>query len=281
MPTPITTTAASRRRACTAATATTRGYANSATGFATNVAYSTNGGSDTAYFFDSPGNDTYYAYADYNGTRQAGGGHVRQLRRRVRQLGQRLRHERRLLDQRRQRHGLFLRFAGQRHVLCLRRLQQQRQAVGGHVRQLRGYANSATGFATNVGNATYGSGDTAYFEIRAGNDTFYAYANYLSSGQTYAGMNGSGYANLAKGFSTMIGTATYGTGDVADLYDSRGNDALYTDAAIAQLYGGNYSEQASDFSVVNAFGTMGGVNTHTAGPDAVSYQLRLDGTWVS
>ena len=87
---------------------------------------------DTAQFFDSPGNDTFYAYADYNNSGQPLAGMVRQ---RVFQLGQRLRHQHRLFDQRRQRYGLFLRFAGQRHVLCLRGLQQQRQALGGHVRQ--------------------------------------------------------------------------------------------------------------------------------------------------
>ena len=125
MPTPITTTAASRRRACTAG----GGFANSASGFGTNVGYATNGGSDTAYFFDSPGNDTFYAYADYATSGKPSAGMYGGLRRRICQLGQRFRHERRLCDQRRQRYGLLLRFAGQRHVLCLRRLRQQRQAV--------------------------------------------------------------------------------------------------------------------------------------------------------
>ena len=257
----------------------TSGYANSATGFSTNVAYSTNGGSDTAYFYDSPGNDTYYAYADYNGTgKQAagmygsyGGGFANSASGFGTNVG--------YSSNGGSDAAYFYDAAGSNTFYADADSNGSGQQSAGMYGT--GYANSATGFATNIATATYGSGDTAYFEDAAGSNTFYAYANYLSSGQTYAGMNGSGYANLAKGFSTMIGTATYGTGDVVDLYDSRGNDALYTDAAIAQLYGGNYSEQASDFSVVNAFGTMGGVNTHTAGPDAVSYQLRLDGTWVS
>ena len=113
------------------------GYSNMASGFGTNVAYATDGGSDTALFFDSPGNDVFYAYADYNNSGKQlagmygsyGGGYL--------QLGQRFRHEPRLRDRGRQRYGRVLRLAGQRRVLCLRRLQQQRQATGGHVRQLR------------------------------------------------------------------------------------------------------------------------------------------------
>ncbi len=257
----------------------TSGYANSATGFSTNVAYSTNGGSDTAYFYDSPGNDTYYAYADYNGTgKQAagmygsyGGGFANSASGFGTNVG--------YSSNGGSDAAYFYDAAGSNTFYADADYDGSGQQAAGMYGT--GYANSATGFATNIATAIYGSGDTAYFEDAAGSNTFYAYANYLGGSQTLAGMNGSGYANLAKGFSTMIGTATYGTGDTADLYDSRGNDALYTDAAIAQLYGGNFSEQASGFAIVNAFATLGGVNTHTAGPDALSYQLRLDGTWVS
>ena len=89
-----------------------RRYSNSASGFGTNVGYSTDGGSDTAYFYDSPGNDTFYCVRRLQQQRQAVGRHVRQLRRRLFQLGQRLRHQRRLFDQRRQRYGRLLRLAG-------------------------------------------------------------------------------------------------------------------------------------------------------------------------
>ena len=90
------------------------GFANSASGFGTNLGYSTNGGSDTAYFFDSQGNSTYLCLRRLRNQRQAIIGHVRHLRglRRVRQRGQRLRHERRQFDRRRQRYRLPLRFAG-------------------------------------------------------------------------------------------------------------------------------------------------------------------------
>ena len=90
---------------------------------------------------------------------------------------------------------------------------QQRPALGGHVRQLRRlrpYSNLANGFGTNVGYSTNGGSDTATFFDSAGNDTFYAYANYNNSGQPLAGMYGSyngfgAYSNLADGFGTNLG----------------------------------------------------------------------------
>ena len=274
--------------------------ANAASGFATNAGYASNGGSDTAYFFDSPGNDTFYAYADYNRQRQAVGGHVRQLRRRVFQFGQRLRHRCRLFDHWRQRYGLFLRLAGQRHVLCLRGLPitaaSRWRACTAATPASAAYSNSASGFATNIGYSTSGGNDTAYFYDSPGNDTFYAYGDYNSSGRPLAGMYGSyrladiptrptasaptsafrpqrrqryghffdspgnatfyayadynssgrslagmygsyagfgAYSNLAGGFGANLGYATSGGNDTADLFGSSGNsssNALYTDA---------------------------------------------------
>ena len=116
-----------------------------------------------------------------------------------------------------------------------------------------GYCNLASGFGSNVGYSTSGSTDTAEFFDSAGNATFYAYANYNNSGQPLAGMYGAGYSNAANGFGTNLGSSTSGGNDTADLFGSSGSNTLYTDAAIALLYGSNYAEQASGFQVVNAY----------------------------
>ena len=95
-------------------------------------------------------------------------------------------------------------------------------------------------------------------------------------------MYGTGYSNLASGFGTNVGSVTGGNA-TADLYGSSGNNALYTDAAIALLYGnntsGNYAEEASGFQAVNAF-AQGGTNTQTKGLDPLAYQLNDPGDWV-
>ena len=226
------------------------GYSNSASGFGTNIGYSTNGGSDTAAFFDSPGNDTFYAYADYNNSGQQlagmygsyGGGYSNSAKGFATNVG--------YLDQRRQRYGRLLRLAGQRHVLCLRGLQQQRPAVGGHVRQLR--------------RRVFQLGQRLRHECRLLDQRRQRYGRLLRlAGQRHvlclrelqqqrprplAGMYGSyggGYSNSATGFGTNLGNSTNGGSDTADLFGSSGNDTLYTDLAIARFTGTNYSEQAS------------------------------------
>jgi hypothetical protein len=72
-----------------------------------------------------------------------------------------------------------------------------------------------------------------------------------------------------------------GGSDTANLYDSASANDLYTDAAIASLYGTGFGAQVDGFGVVNAYGQSGVVNKHAAGPDPLVYQLNLFGTWVS
>ena len=280
--------------------------------------------------------------------RQAGGRHVRKLRRRVRQFGQRIPDRRRLFDQRRQRYGVPVWLAAERYVLRLCAITAIRgrpsagmfggapgtpghdggfaesasgfgtnlgYAIGGGSDTAYfydspgndtfyaygdydnsgetsagmfgsfggGYANEATGFGTNVGISTEGGSDTAYFYDSPGNDTFYAYANFNNSGRTSAGMYGSyggGYANSASGFAANIGNSAEGGDDTAYLFGSSGKNALYTDLAIAELYGSSYGEQASGFGLVNASAPASGVNTHLEGPGALDYQLNLIGLWA-
>jgi hypothetical protein len=70
-----------------------------------------------------------------------------------------------------------------------------------------------------------------------------------------------------------------GGSDTAKLYDSASANDLYTDAAIASLYGADFGAQVDGFGVVNAYGQSGVVNKHASGPDPLVHQLNLFGTW--
>ncbi len=98
------------------------------------------------------------------------------------------------------------------------------------------------------------------------------------------GAYGGGYSDSAVGFAADLGFSANGGTDTAYLYgSSTGSNTLYTDAAIAELYGSNYGQQASVFAVVVATGGTGAgvVNTDIKGLAAPTYQLYLVGTWVA
>ena len=168
------------------------------------------------YFYDSPGNDTFYAYADYNSSgKPAAGmyGQLRQLRQRLCQRGQRLRHERRLLRPT---------AAAIRPISTIRRATTPtlptpittaagKPSAGMTGSYGGGYSNSASGFGTNVGYSSNGGSDTAYFYDSPGSNTFYAYADYQRQRPAVGGdvrQYGGGYANSATGFATNIAYAT-------------------------------------------------------------------------
>jgi hypothetical protein len=266
------------------------GYSNTAKGFATNIGSSSGGG--TAGFFDSPGNDSFYAYADYNTTGQTlagmygnygsyAGGYSNSASGFATNLA--------YSTNGGSDTAAFFDSPGNDTFYAYADYNKSGQTLAGmygsYGSYASGYSNSAKGFSTNLAYSTNGGSDTAVFFDSPGNDTFYAYADYNNGGQTLAGMYGSygnyasGYSNSAKGFGTNIGLSGNGGSDTASLYDSPGNDTLYTDAAIASLYGDNgaYVEQAIGFAVVNAFGTAGGVNTKGVG--SVNYQLNYFGKW--
>ncbi len=84
----------------------------------------------------------------------------------------------------------------------------------------------------------------------------------------------------------LVGYSTNGGNDRADLFGpsaSGSSNALYTDTAIAELYGtenGNsYTEEASGFPFLSAV-AQGGTNTGTSGPDPLKYQLNALGDWL-
>ena len=223
------------------------GYSNSASGFGTNIGNSTNGGNDMAGFFDSPGNDTFYSYTDYNNSGQQlagmygsyGGGYSNSAKGFGTNVG--------FSSNGGSDTAVFYDSLGNDHLLCLRRLPEQRPAVGGHAAEPAVRIPTRPGASPRiVAYSTAGGSDTAEFFDSPGNDTFSAYANYNGSGQTLASMYGS-YALPAAIPTRPAVSARWsaisinGGNDTANLYGSPGNDTLYTDAAIASLYGDNGS----------------------------------------
>jgi hypothetical protein len=253
------------------------GYSNSASGFATNVGVSTNGGSDTAGLFDAAGNDTFFAYSKNAGKPLAGMhnaaysysnmaigfasniGHAAHASDRADLYdttgnatffsydsygGQELSG---MHDPAYSYSNMAFGFGtnvgsstngssaradfydslGQASFYAYANYNNSGQPLAGMLGN--GYSNSASGFATNVATATSGgSSDTAAF---FGSGQYYYSANYNNSGQPLAGMYAAGYSNSASGFGANLDNGT------ASPSDSPAKNTLYTDLAIAQLYG--------------------------------------------
>ena len=262
---------------------------NTATGFGTNVATTTSGSQRygcllrrarqqlVLFLRRLPGGTRYF------GSWPAIGRHVRQ---RLFQLGQGICHEHRLCDRRRHRYGRLLRFAGDDTFYAFADYEGSGKQLAGMLGGYGGgYSDLAKGFGTNVAYATNGGTDLAAFFDSPDTDTFYAYADYNSGGQTLAGMYGlgGGYTDSATGFQTVDGISSSGGSDTATLVTGSGSNTLYTDGAIAALFGndGSYAEQTFGFPTVTANGSAGEANTQITGATAPSYQLNLAGTWDS
>ncbi len=261
-------------------------YANSASGFATNLATSTASSSDTAYFYDSQGGATYYAYGDYGASGKPAAGMYGSYggaayANSAWGFGTNVGNSTAGTSDA----AYFYDSPGNDTFYAYADYQGSGRQFAGMYGGVPGtpglgggYANSATGFDTNVGYSTGGS-DAAYFSDASGTGTFYAYANHAASGQSLAGMYGSGFSNSAVGFATNVGSSTSGS-DTAYLYGPpSGSDTLLLDAAMAELYGSSFEEQASGFGAVYAEGGSGAVNTYTQDAYFLDYALSLVGPW--
>jgi hypothetical protein len=185
------------------------GYSNSAKGFLTNAGYSTNGGSDTASFFDSPGNDTFYSYADYNGTGKQlsgmlgsyGGGYSNSASGFATNKG--------YSTNGGSDTAVFFDSTGNDVFSAYGNYNgtgKQYATMTG-----TGYANSATGFATDQGESVNGGSDTANLYNTSAADTLYT---DLAIAQLYA--NSGAYGEAVSGFADVN---VYGTGGGTNTHD--------------------------------------------------------------
>ena len=251
------------------------GYANSVSGFGTNIGNEeVSGGSDTAYLYDSQGGAMFSASASNYGGKPSSGmngsGTVNLALGFATNVGYAFKAGDTAYFYDSPGSNTFYVYPGQ-------------ESAGMYGSYGGGYANSASGFTNNIGYATSTS-DTAYlYGSPTESNTYYAYAN--SGGQSVAGIYGAGYSSSANGFTTNLGYSTSGS-DTAYLYGlPTGSNSLNADAAIAELYGSNYGQQASGFAAVTVTGGtgVGVVNTDAVGQgqNAPTYQLNLVGSWVA
>ena len=269
------------------------GYSNSATGFAINVgnyAPSVSGNPDrahtdaqvpsatgTAYFYDSPGNDVYYAYGDYQSGNFSGpsagmygsytgfGAYANLANGFVTNIGEST-------------NGgsdtaYFYDAPGQSTFYA--NAYVKNSVIPGPSAGMygSGYANSASGFGTNVAFATPGNGsnDTAYFYDSPGSNTYYAYADFQSgkfngpsAGMfgSYAASGGTGsisYADLANGFTTSVGNAINGGADAAYFYASPGTGSD-SDTYYAYAYAPNGGISGPSAGMYGSYSSTGGVS---------------------
>ena len=106
-----------------------------------------------------------------------------------------------------------------------------------------------------------------------------AASDYFVGSYVSSQVVGAGYSNTAFGFGTVVAAAG-GTGQVADLYDSPGNDTVTVAGSSATLSSTSpaYLMQANGFGQVNAIETLGGsdqinLNAHT-------YLFEQYGNWL-
>jgi hypothetical protein len=260
------------------------GYSNSASGFGTNVGYSTHGGNDFAVFFDSPQSDTFYSYADYNGSGQqlAGmygsynGGYSNSAKGFATNLG--------MSTNGGSDTAAFYDSPGADTFYSYADYNNSGHPLTGMYGSYgSGYSNSANGFATTLAYSTLGGSDLAVLSDSPGNDVFTVYADYNNSGQSYATLAagyGSNPTTAVSGFGAVVGLASEGGNDTANLYDSAAANQVYTDLAIASLYGNNFGAKATGFGHVNLYGQTGVVNDFSVGQDPLSYQLNMLGKWT-
>jgi hypothetical protein len=116
--------------------------------------------------------------------------------------------------------------------------------------------HTAKNFRYVYGYATAGGNDTATMTGASGS----AGANTFEARPTYAtlsGTGGTGYYSRVSGFDTVTALSLGNPNDIARLYDSAGNDVFEGYPTYATLTGPGYSNHATGFRYVYAYGSDG------------------------
>jgi len=118
-----------------------------------------------------------------------------------------------------------------------------------------GYLQHVTHFKVVEGYATPGITSTATFYDTTGDE------NYTATSMGTADMTGNGFNNSAWNFSNITANSSGGH-DVANLYDSAGNDQLEADSTHTSLFGATFNNRVNNFEKVTAH-SSGGVDKAT------------------
>ena len=139
-----------------------------------------------------------------------------------------------------------------------------------------GFDNTAYYFNSNYGIASNGGNDTATLQGAADGtvDTFYGY-------ETYAALLNASLTLQAQGFDLVHSLLpAKNDGDIANLFDSSGNDQLAASGNMAELtYAAGNRVRVSGFHTVYAYGFNGGTNTKNV-INPLDYALSLLGSWI-
>ena len=111
----------------------------------------------------------------------------------------------------------------------------------------------------------------AVFLGSSGSDSFAA-----GPGYAFAVVGGATYG--AVGFAAVEAVGGGGSGDVAYLHDSPGDDTFRGSGTSGTLTGPALTISVTDFASVIASGTAGGTNRKQVG--AVSYNVAFPGDWT-
>ena len=238
----------------------TAGYAVSVDGMASMHANGHEG--DTVKFFDSPGNDVYYAYAEYGTTNEPSSGmYGSGFSNSATGFGTNVGYATNggsdtdyFYDS--TGNDVYYAYADYNNT------GKPSSGMYGSYGTFGAYSDSANGFATNIGYSQNGGSDTAYLFDSPGNDVYYAYAAYGTTGKPSSGMYGSygtfgAYSDSASGFATNIGYSQNGGSDTAYFIDSTNTATYYAyaDYSSVKLSAGMYGsyDGASYANSANGF----------------------------
>jgi uncharacterized delta-60 repeat protein len=225
------------------------GLVRSAHTFAQTIGVSTNGG-DSAVLTDSASGDTLYAYPSVTYFLGAGMDMVVANFTRVDAYAAS-----------RSDHAVFFDSAGNDSFVSD---PSQAYLIGPR------FFNIAHGFGMNQAFATHGGNDTAMLVDNAGNAKFVGTT-------AYAYLAGTNYFDQVQGFG-VVTAMTQSHGDIAFLYDSAGNDAIFGSGNLAKLTMSGLTYNLFGFDAVVANRSTG-LDTEHIG--AINYIFSRAGGWVA
>ncbi len=130
--------------------------------------------------------------------------------------------------------------------------------------------NSVMGFQNVAGYAEGGS-NTAYLYDQAGT------TNTFVGTQAYSSMSGTGYSNVANGFTSVLAVGASGSTDTAYLYDSAGDNSFFASADSGYLSTPTNSIDVLDIGSVLVFDQNGSYDQKSV--QNPSFSTQFFGTW--
>lgn len=123
----------------------------------------------------------------------------------------------------------------------------------------------------NVAGYAEGGSNTAYLYDQAGT------TNTFVGTQAYSSMSGTGYSNVANGFTSVLAVGASGSTDTAYLYDSAGDNSFFASADSGYLSTPTNSIDVLDIGSVLVFDQNGSYDQKSV--QNPSFSTQFFGTW--